>query len=199
MMRTLLLLLLPAVAACSGGAHRSSEPSERPATARQQFSVYDVGGAWRDQSGTALALPALRGKPRVIAMVYTHCTATCPIALANMKRIESETGPNVGLVLVSLDPERDTPGALAMYAREKELSTERWTLLNGSDGDVRALAAVIGVRYRRVAPETLAHSNMLTVVDANGAVVHQQQGFDETAATIRIAQSLAASATRADR
>ena len=132
-------------------------------------------------------------------MAYTHCAATCPIALANMKRIESETGANVGLVLVSLDPERDTPGARATYAREKELSTERWTLLNGSDADVRALAAVIGVRYRRVAPETLAHSNMLTVVDANGAVVHQQQGFDETAATIRVAQSLAASATRADR
>lgn len=54
--------------------------------------------------------------------------------------------------------ERDTPGALARYAREKELAHDRW-------------------------------------VDANGAVVHQQQGFDDTSATIDVARRLTGPAT----
>jgi protein SCO1 len=123
-------------------------------------------------------------------MIYTHCTAACPLAVGEMRRIAAATDTSVGLVLVTLDPTRDTPAALAAYAREHGLDTPRWTLLAGSDGDIRELAAAIGVRYRALSVNAIAHSNVITLLDADGVVVHQQAGFDGTADAIRIARAL---------
>ncbi|HEY4132000.1 MAG TPA: SCO family protein [Gemmatimonadaceae bacterium] len=170
--------------------HSRARDASAPAT-RSEFSAYDAGGAWRDQTGAATTLGSLRGTPTVIALMYAHCSSSCPIALAAMKRVAAEA-PRVHFVLVSLDPQRDTPGALAMYAREHALSPARWTLLSGTDADVRALAAVLDVRYRRLSNDDVAHANVLTLVDATGAVVRQQAGFAGTDDTIRAAQQLVA-------
>jgi protein SCO1/2 len=117
----------------------------------------------------------------VIAMIYTHCSTTCPFTVAEMKRIERESPVNAGFVLVSLDPARDDPARLATFASERGLDAGRWTLLDGTDDAVRELANVLGVRYRRLSPEELAHSNALTLVDADGAVVYQHAGLDASA------------------
>jgi len=57
---------------------------------------------------------------------------------------------------------------------------------------VRDLAATLGVRYRRLSAEELAHSNAITLLDADGAVVHQQPTLAGTDETIRIARALPA-------
>ena len=172
-------------------AHFSPAASGRPALpAAGSYSIYELGSAWHDQQGRRLTLDSLRGRPRLLAMIYTHCSSTCPLALAEMKRIEGATDPRLGLVLVSLDPDRDTPRVLATYAASHGLDPSRWTLLAGSDADVRELAASLGVRYRRLGPDELAHSNTLTLLDHSGHVVHQQQGLDEHDETIRAARAL---------
>lgn len=183
--RPLLLASLLGLAACARAA--APERDTSPAA----WSLYDLGSTWRDQDGAPRTLAALRGRPRVIAMVYTHCAATCPITVAEMKRIAALTPASVGLVLVSLDPARDTPGRLADYAASLGLPPERWTLLNGSDDAVRELAASIGVRYRRASADELSHSNVLTLVDDAGVIVRQQQGLEGTDETIRAARALA--------
>ena len=138
-----------------------------------------------------MSLGSLRGRPRAIAAIYTHCTATCPLALGELKRIASATDSSVGIVLVSLDPARDTPGALAAYAAEHGLDPARWTLLSGTDADVRELAAALDIRFRRLDADAIAHANVITLIDANGVVVHQQTGFENTTKAIQVARSLA--------
>jgi protein SCO1/2 len=83
---------------------------------------------------------------------------------------------------VSLDPARDDVERLAGYAAERALDPSRWTLLTGSDADVRDLAATLDVRYRRVTPEDLAHSNLITLLDGEGRVVRQASGRMDDAA-----------------
>ncbi len=186
------LLLLPAVVALAACGRTVAPPhAERVAVqGGERYSLYELGSTWRDERGEQRALAALGGRPRVIAMVYTHCGASCPITVAEMKRIAASTPAGVGFVLVSLDPERDTPGRLASYAADLALDPARWTLLNGPDDQVRELAALLGVRYRRTSAAELAHSNVLTLVDAAGVVVRQQQGLDGTAGTIDAARAL---------
>jgi protein SCO1/2 len=162
-----------------------ARPADRPvvgarvdtstAAAEETFSIYDLGSTWRDQTGAERALASLRGKPVLLAMIYTHCTAVCPLSVSEMKRVEANLS-DVQLVLVSLDPEHDSPSRLADYARERGLSPARWTLLTGSADDVRDLAATIGVRYRRISADDLAHSNILTLLDADGRVARQGTG-----------------------
>lgn len=158
--------------------------SEVARQARSDFSVYELGSAWRDAGDAELQLTSLTGRRQVLAMVYTNCTATCPIAVAQMKRMEEATGSDVGFVLVSLDPQRDDAERLAAYAGERKLDANRWTLLTGTDDDVRALAAVLGIRYRQVTPDDIAHSNILTVLDEDGRIEYQQMGFGGIEETI---------------
>ncbi len=181
---TLLLL-----AACTRAAAPAVEARGEDA-APSAWSVLDLGSTWRDQTGAARPLASLAGRPRLVAMIYTHCSSTCPIAVDEMKLIAAATDASVGLVLVSLDPARDSVASLAEYARAHGLAPARWTLLTGADDDVRDLAASLGVRYRRVSPEELAHSNTLTLLDAAGRVVHQQQGLGEREETIAAARAL---------
>lgn len=177
--RALATATLLAFAACAPSASAARTHAANPAANQGEgYSVYDLDARWRDQGGHARQLASLRGRPQVVAMIYTHCSTTCPFTVAEMKRIERESPRDVGFVLVSLDPARDDPARLAMFASERGLDASRWTLLDGTDDSVRELATVLGVRYRRVSPEELAHSNALTLLDADGAVAYQHAGLD---------------------
>lgn len=197
-MRGVVLLVLLAGTACGRPGQRGdagrptyATPAAVPnADVSERWSVYDLSSAWRDQSGATVTLASLKGRPRLMAMIYAHCGSTCPLAIAEMKRVEAKTDSRLGLVLVSLDPDRDSPAALARYAREHDLDAARWTLLNGRDEDVRELAATLGVRYRRLSPNELAHSNTLVLLDADGHVVHRQEGLGERDETTDAALAL---------
>jgi protein SCO1/2 len=179
-----LLAPLGAVA-CSGRAPApaaaASAATPAVATPAGGFSLYDLSSAWRDQRGAEVRLPSLAGKVRVVAMVYTSCQATCPLIVGDLKRIEAsipaERRDDVGFVLVSIDPERDSPERMAQWAARTQLDPARWTLLAGGADEVREVAAVLGVRYQPQADGELAHTNAITVLDPAGAVAHQQLGL----------------------
>lgn len=184
-------LLLAALSLLVGCARPSPSSTDQAALDTvQRWSVYDLPSTWRDQRGAERTLSSLAGRVQVVAMVYTQCTATCPLAIAEMKRIEAVTDTSVGLVLVTLDPDHDTPAVLADYARMRQLDGTRWTLLTGAADDVRELAGLLGIRYRRLSPAELAHSNTITLLDPSGHAVHQQQGLGEGNETIAAARAL---------
>lgn len=193
---TTLAFAATALAACAGGTPRpSAEQGAVAGDGEQSFSIYDLGSTWRDQRGATRDIASLAGRPTVVAMIYTHCNATCPLILGEMKSIEHATSPDVALVLVSLDPDRDTPGRLAEYSSMEGLPEGRWTLLAGTGDDTRALAAALGVRYRRVSAAELAHSNTLTLLDASGAVVRQEMGLGAGEGILRAIRSLPATSS----
>ena len=185
-----LILLFALLAGATIGCASQTAPTTRTPTVTERvdgdaerFSVYELEGRWRDQTGATRSLTDWRGTPVLIAMIYTHCTATCPLAVSELKRL-SALDPDVRFVLVSLDPARDDVSRLADYAAERALDPSRWTLLTGSDADVRDLAATLDVRYRRVTPQDLAHSNLITLLDREGRVARQASGrMDDAAIT----------------
>lgn len=144
-------------------------------------SIYQLESRWTRAGGDAIALAALRGKVRVLAIFYSSCQYACPIIVGRMKSIQAGLPAGVrsdaGFVLVSMDPSHDDPAALRDYAKRMELEGD-WTLLHGSDGDVRELAALLGFRYRQEKDGGFSHSNMITVLDREGRVAHQSIGLD---------------------
>jgi len=167
------------------------ESGERAAGehAGEDFSVYDLNSKWQDQAGTARTLSSLRGRPQVLALIYTTCTAICPMTVSAMQEVESKAGPAAGFVLVSMDPERDSPARLAEYAKQRKLSP-RWTLLSGGPSAVRELAAVLGVKYRSVSPTEIVHTSALTILDANGRRAAQYSETDAVDRAVRALQQL---------
>ena len=145
-------------------------------------SVYLVTSAWRDQGDRPRVLADFRDRIVVASMVFTHCKYACPRLVADMQKIEARLTTteraDVRFLLVSMDPERDTPKRLSTFATEHKLDLTRWTLLTGPPGDVRVLNAVLGGRYKKAPSGDFAHSNMVVVLDRAGRVAHRQEGLE---------------------
>lgn len=142
-------------------------------------SIYNVSSSWQTRHGNAVALDSLRGKVQVLAMVYTSCEYACPRILSDMKRIRDglseEALEHTNFTIVSIDPERDTPEKLHQFAQENDLSNEQWTLLQGTDGDILELAALLGFKYKRISVTDFTHSNLITVLNKEGEIAYQRK------------------------
>ena len=149
-------------------------------------SLYQVESTWTNQAGVSMQLASLKGKPIVVAMTYTSCEVSCPRIVSAMQHVLSDTKTDAGFVLISIDPERDTVDQLQEYASKMKLDASRWNLLTGVEDDVREMAALLGVRYQQMPDGEFAHSNIITVLDSDGVIYHQQNGIasDLTAETL---------------
>ncbi len=171
----------------SDSGKQSNKPSccakaEAP-TAFADKSIYQVESIWTTDETKQLKLGELRGRPQVVAMFFTSCQFACPIIVNDMKRIEASLPPElaarVGFTLVSIDSERDTPAVLAEYRKAHALAGKRWTLLRGNPDDLLELAALLGVKYKADANGQFAHSNVITILNAQGEIVYQQIGLNQ--------------------
>ncbi len=155
-------------------------------------SLYQLESQWTSDVGREVKLGVLRGRPQIVTMFFTSCEYACPIIVANMKAIEQALPEalrgKVDFLLVSFDVARDTPAALKAYRAKEQLAPARWTLLRGKEDDVRELAALLGINYQRDAKGQFSHSNVITVLNAEGEVAFQQAGLNkdakETVATV---------------
>ena len=145
-------------------------------------SIYQLESEWTSDVERKVRLAVLRGKPQIVALVFTSCEFACPLIVNDMKRIEAALPENVrtntGFLLVSFDSVRDTPEKLRAFRTRMGLTAERWTLVRGEPDDVRELAALLGVNYRKDARGQYAHSNTITLLNADGEVALQQSGLN---------------------
>ena len=144
-------------------------------------SLYALKSIWTSDVGREVKLEVLRGRPQVLALFFTHCEHSCPLIVADMKAIDKALPRNlrgqVDFLLVSIDPERDTPEVLRAFRAKHELPTERWTLLRGSTEATRELAGRVGFNYQPGSPTQYAHSLMISIMDESGVIVFRQVGL----------------------
>lgn len=163
-------------------------------------SLYLLDSTWTSDVERQIKLGALRGRPQIVALFFTHCEYACPILVSELKAIEGRLPPkvldNVDFLLVSIDSKRDTPAVLAAFREKRQLARERWTLLCGGADDVRELAALLGVNYAEDSRGQFAHSNLITLLDADGEITFQHAGLKQDPAPILAAIEKAASGAR---
>lgn len=158
-------------------------------------SLYQVGSQWVTQDGDTIQVGDLGGRFVFIALTYTSCEFSCPLIVADMQRMLKQVPANdqsrVQMVLLSLDPERDTPETMKAFTAQKGLAPEAWTLLSGDADDVMEMAALLGVRYKKMPDGEFSHSNIITLLNPDGEVVHQQNGLGValTEASIKVLES----------
>jgi protein SCO1/2 len=143
-------------------------------------SVYQLDSSWVEDNGEALRLPELRGDMQLLALIYTTCTGACPVTVKAMqmfsRNMPADIQGRTRFLLVTVDPGQDTLPVLRRYRREMKLDL-RWKLLRGSASDVRELAAVLGFNYEQIESRQFAHANLVTVLNSEGEIVHQQNDF----------------------
>lgn len=143
-------------------------------------SLYQADGTFTDDTGQSFRLAALRGRPVVVNMFFATCGYACPLAVTDLLAVQARLSPaqrrDTVFVLVSFDLERDTVAALARYRAARQLDAN-WILLRGDDASVRELAALLGVKYKQEADGSFAHSNLFTILNREGEIVHQRIGL----------------------
>lgn len=161
-------------------------------------SVYQLPASLTDSAGRELAWRDLRGKPRVATMFYASCRYICPLVIDSIRSIERRLSPaerqRIGFVLVSMDPERDSPEALARLMTERRLDAARWQLLQPRAGDLRALAGILGIRYRLLADGEFNHTTSLVLLDSDGRILSRTEklGADSDPAFMEAVRRVAA-------
>jgi protein SCO1/2 len=138
-------------------------------------SVYQLDAQLVDQSARPLRFRDLRGKPRLVTMIYTQCKYVCPMIVDSVKAVERGLTPaerlRIGFVLITMDPKRDTSDALQEVMTTRRLDPAGWTLLRPEKTALRGIAGVLGVRYRALADGEFNHTTELVLLDANGRIL----------------------------
>ena len=138
-------------------------------------SVLQSPGAFTDQAGKSFQLADRRGHVQLVSMFYASCTYTCPLTIDAGIGIERALSPaqrdSLRLLMVSFDTQRDTPVVLAALATKRRLDAVRWTLARADETSVRKFAAVLGVRYRRLASGDFNHTSEWVLLDADGRIL----------------------------
>ena len=164
----LLLPLLPLSALAAG------KPAPLP-----RDSVYQLPVQLVDQDGKRFAWASRRGKVQLVSMFYTSCQYICPLIVDSGKAVERQLAPaereRLGILLISMDPARDTPAALMSIVDKRKLDRARWTLASPAPADVREIAGVLGIRYRALADGEFNHTSALVLLDGEGRILARSE------------------------
>ena len=138
-------------------------------------SVLQLPNTFTDQSGRNFQLADRRGHVQLVSMFYTSCTYTCPLMIDSGLGVQHALTPTqrdaLRILIVSFDPQRDTPAALNAVVIKRHLDMQRWTLASSDDSGVRKFAALLGVRYRKIAGGDFNHTSGLILLDAEGRIL----------------------------
>ncbi len=131
-----------------------------------------------DPQGRRLELQALRGTLVAVFFGYTHCPDVCPLTLQRLGRLQEAWGsdrPELSVVFVSVDPERDTPDRLRTFV---ESLPGHVLALTAPEDEVRQQAAAWGVMVRERHEEGLPmgeylvdHTARTFLLDLDGRVI----------------------------
>jgi protein SCO1/2 len=165
------LLLVASVAVLwVAGWHREETASVVGETTGTALVVSDF--ELLDQDGVKVRDEDLRGKFQLVFFGFTACPDICPTTLTNITAVLEELGPDAdGLVplLITVDPERDTPAVLKEYLSAFD---PRIRGLTGSPEQVAAALKSFRVYAARRDLEggdyTMDHSTFIYLMDGEG-------------------------------
>lgn len=140
--------------------------------------------ALTDQDGKSASLDDYRGKWLVMDWIYTSCVTTCPALTANMKMLMDGlgeyAGPEIQLVSITFDPDRDTAQAMKSYSKKVGGDVPAWAWLSGAKEETDAMAAAYGKVYQpAIGIKNIGHFDhtaLVVVVDPEGQERHRYFG-----------------------
>ena len=180
--RVLMPYLLVIAALVGGFLWYQSEQVPRMGRVVSTGSI-DVGGAFKltDHLGQPRSDADFRGRYMLIYFGFTFCPDICPTTLAVVAEALDKLGPDakkIVPVLITIDPERDTPAVLADYVKA---FGPTFVGLTGTPAQIKdvekkyrvyAVKQPLGETSEKTGAYGVDHSNVLYLVGPDGKVIH---------------------------
>lgn len=143
-----------------------------------------------DHHGAGFTPAELEGRWTLWFFGFTHCPDVCPMTLATLDQVDAMLaeagGARPDVLMISVDPARDTPEKLAEYV---PYFNDRFTGVTGSAGEIRQLTERLGILVQYIALEgddyTVDHGASLALVGPDGLVHAMFQAPHEPRALAR--------------
>ncbi|RQO32015.1 SCO family protein [Taibaiella sp. KBW10] len=162
---------------------RVSQDKKRPASLAflgdETHAVRDF--KFLNQDGDTITLASVKGKILVVEYFFTTCKGICPTMNENMAEVYNTFKNDDEVIILShtVDPKRDTVGAMKEYAQRFNADSKKWMFLTG---DKKALYDQARYSYLVTAADSsktdiesdFIHTENFVLVDRNGRVrAHQ--------------------------
>jgi len=138
-------------------------------------SVYQVDAPLQKSDGRATSFATTSARARIVTMFYATCPMACPLTIDTLRNVDAALPAaqraHLDVLMLTMDPERDTPAELTRLAQERHITDTRWTLARASLSDTRKLAATLGIQYRRLDTGDFDHASVLILLDSRGRVL----------------------------
>jgi protein SCO1 len=136
-----------------------------------------IGGPFQltDQAGQTVTDKSLQGRPTLIFFGFTHCPDVCPTSLFEISQVLKALGRDadrVNAYFISVDPERDTTGAMKDYLSSFDPHLEG---LTGNPDEVAKVISEYRVYAKKVPLKdgdyTMDHTALIYLMDRDGKFV----------------------------
>ena len=156
-------------------------------------SLMEIGGPFTltGTDGKPFSSERLASKPYAIFFGFTHCPDICPTTLARLAKLRNALGKgndSFAIVLVTVDPERDTPEAMARYAG---LFGTPVIALTGTTAAIERVKKQFGVYSAKVPAAggdySVDHTATVLLIDRDGkfaATISPAEGDDAARAKL---------------
>ena len=140
-----------------------------------------------DQFGREISLESFRGRPVIVTFAFGHCETVCPLIVEDVLAARSRIdGPPLPVLVVTLDPWRDTVTRLPSIAASWRLDADAHVLSGPPDAVERTLNAWRVPRARNQKTGDITHPSIIYIVDADSRIAYVVAGGAEAiAAAVR--------------
>jgi protein SCO1/2 len=130
-----------------------------------------------DQNGRRVSFADFRGHPALITFAFGHCVTVCPTIVRDVAAARRGAHrADVRLVVVTVDPWRDTPDRLPSLASHWELAPGD-RVLSGAVPEVQAALDALGIgRRRNESTGEIEHGGTVMLLDAAGRIAWRLDG-----------------------
>lgn len=125
----------------------------------------------------AFDLSHLRGRPVLVTFAFAHCRTVCPLVVSDALAAQRQApDPAPAVVVITLDPWRDTPSRLASIALQWGLDEDAWVLSGPVDEVNRTLDRWGIARSRGLRDGDIIHTSLTYLIDPRGIITHRTGG-----------------------
>lgn len=130
-----------------------------------------------DQHGNSVSLADFTGRPVLVTFAYAHCQTVCPVVVHEALEAQRATADlQPAVLIVTLDPWRDTPARLPSIAEGWDLEEDARVLSGEVDAVERVLSNWRIPRVRNEATGDLSHPAIVYVVSPAGRLTYALPG-----------------------
>lgn len=176
---TVFLVAIAGLAVATVGILYVTLPASQSDYPQRSSGAALIGGPFElvMHDGSTVTNETFKGELMLIYFGFTFCPDVCPTELqimSNALDLVGDDAEQVRPILISIDPERDTPEAMAQYVRHFH---PRMTGLTGTPEQIAAAAKAYRVYYERVedpgsnAEYTMDHSSIVYLMDKEGQFI----------------------------